>query len=258
MLARSLSLVVASAFFATISFGCEAPPESKGKSSSADKAPEISGKKTRPGNESKHSEKNKAVAKPSKPIPPALLAPEKATEKAPDKYKVKFVTTKGDVVIEVTRDWAPKGADRFYNLVKLGYFEDIAFFRVIDNFMAQFGIHGEPKVNAAWRKARIDDDKAKESNKRGYVTFATSGPNSRTVQMFINFKDNTMLDSQGFSPFGKVVKGMDVVDKLYKGYGEGAPRGRGPSQPLVQSRGNAYLQKDFPKLDYIKSASLMK
>ncbi len=258
MLARSLSLVVAFAFFATISFGCEAPPESKGKSSSADKAPEISGKKTQPSNESKHSENNQAVAKPSKPIPPALLAPEKATEKAPDKYKVKFVTTKGDVVIEVTRDWAPKGADRFYNLVKLGYFEDIAFFRVIDNFMAQFGIHGEPKVNAAWRKARIDDDKAKESNKRGYVTFATSGPNSRTVQMFINFKDNTMLDSQGFSPFGKVVKGMDVVDKLYKGYGEGAPRGRGPSQPLVQRRGNAYLQKDFPKLDYIKSASLMK
>ena len=252
MLARKLSIFVAAALFVSASLGCEAPPpEPSGKSSSASKTSEVK------SNESPTKGKAKA-AKPAKPIAPALLAPDKATEKAPDKYKVKFNTTKGDIVVEVTRDWAPQGADRFYNLVKIGYFQDIAFFRVVEGFMAQFGIHGEPKVNNAWRGARIEDDPVKESNKRGYVTFATSGKNSRTVQMFINYGDNSRLDGQGFSPFGKVVEGMDVVDKLYNGYGEGAPRGRGPNQGRIQAKGNTYLEADFPKLDYIKTASLVK
>lgn len=256
MLARKLSIFVAAAMFVSASLGCEAPPpEPSGKSSSAAKTSEV---KPAAKPAERPTKAKPAEAKPGKPIAPALLAPDKATEKAPDKYKVKFDTTKGDIVIEVNRNWAPKGADRFYNLVKIGYFEDIAFFRVVDGFMAQFGIHGEPDVNKAWRGARIDDDPVEESNKRGYVTFATSGKDSRTVQMFINYGDNSRLDAQGFSPFGKVVEGMDVVDKLYKGYGEGAPRGRGPSQGRIQAQGNSYLKADFPKLDYIKSASLVK
>lgn len=254
--ARNLSVAVATAWFACASLGCEAPPqEPTSKSTSASKTDEPKPAVERANNPAKAVDKG---AKPSKPIAPALLAPDKATAKAPDEYKVKLDTTKGDIVIEVQRDWAPNGADRFYNLVKLGYFEDIAFFRVVDGFMAQFGLHGAPEVNKAWRSARIPDDPVKESNKRGFVTFATSGKDSRTAQMFINYKDNTRLDSQGFSPFGKVVEGMDVVDNLYKGYGEGPPRGRGPNQGRIQMQGNSYLEADFPKLDYIKSASLVK
>ena len=189
----------------------------------------------------------------------ALLDPSRANEKAPDEFKAKFSTTKGDFVIEVHRDWSPNGADRFYNLVKLGYFDDIAFFRNIEGFMVQFGINGDPEVNAVWRRMNIKDDKVKESNKRGYVTFAqSSAPNSRTTQIFINFGDNGGLDGQRFAPFGSVVEGMDVVDALYNGYGEGAPRGRGPDQGRLQSEGNAYLKKDFPKLDYVKTAKIVK
>lgn len=182
---------------------------------------------------------------------PAALA-----EKAPATYKVNLDTTKGLIVIDVHRDWAPNGADRFYNLVKNGFYDNVRFFRVIPNFMAQFGIHGDPAVAAAWRGAQIKDDPVKQSNNRGFVTFATAGPNTRTTQLFINFKDNSSLDKQGFAPFGEVTKGMDVVDKIYDGYGEGAPRGRGPDQGRLQSEGNAYLQKDFPKLDYIKTATV--
>lgn len=252
MFLQKLSIALATAVLAAITLGCEAPP-SEPASKSAPKAQE-----TKPAATVAQPAKTvQPPAEPAKPTPPALLAPEKATEKAPASFKVKLDTTQGDIVIEVTRAWAPNGADRFYNLVKLGYFQDIAFFRVIDGFMAQFGIHGDPKVNTAWRMARIQDDPVKESNKRGYVTFATSGPNSRTVQMFINFGDNVRLDGQGFSPFGKIVTGMDVVDKLYKGYGEGAPAGAGPEQGRVQMQGNAYLKSSFPKLDYIKSASLV-
>jgi peptidyl-prolyl cis-trans isomerase A (cyclophilin A) len=162
-------------------------------------------------------------------------------------------------VIEVHRDWAPNGADRFYNLVKSGYFEGTRFFRVIKSFMVQWGIHGEPAVNAVWRDARegrIKDDPVKESNKRGYVTFATAGPDTRTTQVFINFADNGRLDTSGFAPFGKVVTGMNVIDSLFAEYGEGAPGGAGPSQPRMQDEGNAYLNRDFPKLDYIKSAKI--
>jgi peptidyl-prolyl cis-trans isomerase A (cyclophilin A) len=186
-----------------------------------------------------------------------LLNPAGLTEQAPASFKVLFSTTKGDFTLEVSRDWSPLGADRFYNLVRNGYFTDIAFFRVIGGFMAQFGIHGDPRVSAAWRGARIQDDPVKQSNKRGYISYAMAGPNTRTTQLFINFGDNSQLDSMGFSPFGKVVSGMDVVDAIYNGYGEGAPNGRGPDQGRVQMQGNAYLKADFPKMDYIKSASIL-
>lgn len=188
----------------------------------------------------------------------ALKDPAKLTANAPAKFKVKFTTSKGDFVIEATRDSAPNGVDRFYNLVKAGYFTDVRFFRAIAGFMVQFGIHGSPLVNTIWREARIKDDPVKESNKRGTITFATAGPDTRTTQLFINFRDNTQLDGMGFSPFGKVIKGMEVVDKLHTGYGEGAPSGRGPHQGRLQSEGNEYLKKDFPELDYIKSAKIEK
>lgn len=190
---------------------------------------------------------------------PALLDPSLATDRAPDKFQAKFTTTKGDFVIEVTRDWAPNGADRFYNLVKIGYFDEAAFFRNIEGFMVQFGINGDPAVNRKWKRSNIKDDPVKESNKRGYVTFAQSSAlNSRSTQVFINFGNNGRLDDMRFAPFGRVVEGMDVVESLYNGYGEGAPNGRGPDQGRVQDEGNAYLKKDFPKLDYIASAKVLK
>ena len=198
-----------------------------------------------------------AAAADKKPDTAAFADPSKLTEKAPESFKAKFTTTKGAFTIEVTRSLSPNGADRFYNLVKSGYFQDVAFFRVIPGFMGQFGIHGDPKVSAAWRGARIQDDPVKGSNKRGYVSFAMAGPNTRTTQFFINLVDNTNLDSMGFSPFGKVVEGQDVVDKINGEYGEGAPRGRGPNQGLIQEKGNEYLKASFPNLDYIKSAALV-
>jgi peptidyl-prolyl cis-trans isomerase A (cyclophilin A) len=175
---------------------------------------------------------------------------------APAVFKAKFETSAGAFTVEVHRDWAPQGADRFYNLARSGYFDGVRFFRVISGFMAQFGIHGDPAVSAAWRPARIPDDPVKQSNSRGMVTFATAGPNTRTTQFFINFGDNAMLDGQGFAPFGRVVEGMETVDKIHAGYGEGAPRGRGPDQGRIQAEGNKYLEKDFPKLDYIKSVTV--
>jgi peptidyl-prolyl cis-trans isomerase A (cyclophilin A) len=189
---------------------------------------------------------------------PAITDPAKLTEKAPDTFKVQFDTTKGKFIVEVTRSLSPNGADRFYNLVRSGYFKDIAFFRVVPNFMCQFGIHGDPAVSAKWNEANIADDPVKGSNTRGTITFATAGPNTRTTQLFINFRDNVSLDGQGFSPFGKVVSGMDVVDKLYSGYGD-APDfgGRGPNQGRIAAEGNAYLKKEFPELDYIKSATIL-
>jgi peptidyl-prolyl cis-trans isomerase A (cyclophilin A) len=187
-----------------------------------------------------------------------LLDPPHATEQAPDRFRVRFETTKGPFVIDVTRAWAPRGADRFYNLVRVGYYDDVAFFRVIENFMVQFGIHGDPAVNAAWRQARIPDDAVTQSNKRGMVTYAMAGPDTRTTQLFINFRDNAGLDGQGFAPFGRVVEGLPVVDSLYSGYGEGAPSGMGPEQGRAQGEGNAYLKSRFPKLDFVKTARLVK
>jgi peptidyl-prolyl cis-trans isomerase A (cyclophilin A) len=185
-----------------------------------------------------------------------LSNPASLTEKAPATYKVKFDTSKGSFVVEVHRDWAPNGADRFYNLVKTGFYNDARFFRVISGFMVQFGINGNPQISKVWRDANIKDDPVKASNKRGMITFATAGPDTRTTQVFINFGDNAGLDDQGFAPFGQVISGMEVVDALYAEYGEGAPQGGGPDQGLVQSQGNAYLKKDFPKLDYIKTATI--
>ncbi len=185
-----------------------------------------------------------------------LKSPGALKEQAPPTFKAKFDTSAGVFVVEVTRAWAPNGADRFYNLVKNGFYDDCRFFRVLSGFMAQFGINGDPSVQAAWRNANIPDDPVKQSNKRGYITFATAGPNTRTTQVFVNFGDNVGLDSQGFSPFGRVVSGMEVVSKLYSGYGEGAPNGSGPSQQSLQMQGNAYLQKQFAKLDYVKTATI--
>jgi peptidyl-prolyl cis-trans isomerase A (cyclophilin A) len=187
------------------------------------------------------------------PVNPALLKPENAKLLAPAKYKVKVTTTKGDFVIEITRAWAPLGADRFYNLVKLGFLQDLGFFRVVPGFVVQFGIHGDPQVAAAWRDAKIKDDpQSKQSNEKGTVTFAKSGPDTRTTQMFINFGDNKNLDTMGFPPIGKVTQGMDVVESINKEYGEQ------PQQGIVQSEGNAYLKRVFPRLDYLQSAALMK
>jgi peptidyl-prolyl cis-trans isomerase A (cyclophilin A) len=156
----------------------------------------------------------------------------------------------------VVRDWAPNGADRFYNLVKNGFYDNVRFFRVISGFMVQFGISGDPKISSPWREARIPDDPVKQSNKRGFITYAMAGPNTRTSQVFINFGDNDGLDRQGFSPFGRVVTGMNVVDSLNAEYGEGAPRGRGPDQGRIQMEGNAYLTKDFGRLDFVKKATI--
>jgi len=183
----------------------------------------------------------------------------RAAEEAPATFRVKFETSKGDFILEVHRDWAPIGADHFHMLVKKGYYDEVRFFRVIEGFMAQFGMHGDPEVNAQWSDANIDDDPVKESNKRGYVSFAkTNAPNSRSTQLFINYSDqNTRLDEYGFAPIGQVIEGMEIVDSLYNGYGEGAPSGAGPSQGRIARQGNEYLKQEFPKLDYIKTARVV-
>jgi peptidyl-prolyl cis-trans isomerase A (cyclophilin A) len=186
------------------------------------------------------------------------LDPALATATAPDVFSAAFSTSKGDFVIEVHRSWAPNGADRFYNLIKLGFYDDTRFFRAIPDFMVQFGIPGDPQVAAKWRSASMPDDPVKQSNLRGFVTFAQTGrPNSRTTQIFICYQNHAGLDGSGFAPFAKVTRGMDVVDSLYKGYGEGAPAGRGPSQERIETEGNAYLDQDFPKLDRILSTRIV-
>ncbi|MDP2318794.1 MAG: peptidylprolyl isomerase [Acidobacteriota bacterium] len=190
---------------------------------------------------------------------PSLTNPASLKEQAPASYKVKFDTSVGVFVIQVNREWAPLGADRFYNLVKNGFYDDARFFRAISGFMVQFGISGDPAVSAAWRNARIGVDPVKQSNKSMYITYAMGGsPDTRTTQVFINYGNNANLDSMGFAPFGEVIEGKDVVNKIHTGYGEGAPRGKGPEQGRVQMEGNAYLMKAFPKLDYIKKATIEK
>jgi len=184
---------------------------------------------------------------------PALLNPAALKAKAPDIFKAQFTTTKGDFTVEVHRDWAPIGADRFYNLVKNGFYNDASFFRVIPGFVAQFGMNAKPAVNKAWDHASIKDDPVKVGNKRGNLVFAAMQiPNSRTTQIFINFKDNSALDTQGFAAFGTVIDGMDVVDRLYSGYGD-----NGPDQGLITTEGKAYLDKNFPKLDSVKTARIL-
>lgn len=193
------------------------------------------------------------AAKKAAPAPavPDLLKPATLRAKAPETYKVKFTTTKGDIIIDVTRAWAPLGADRFYNLVRGGFYKDAAFFRVLPRFVGQFGIPARPDVGAAWDHAYIIDDRVTQSNKRGTLTFATAGPNTRTTQIFINYGDNVGLDGQGFSPFGQVTEGMEVADKFFSGYGESPDQGR------ITAFGKAYLDKSFPNLDRIITAVVL-
>ncbi len=177
---------------------------------------------------------------------------------APEEFLVKLETSKGDITIKVNREWSPRGADRFHNLVTGGFYDECRFFRVIDGFMAQVGIHGDPKIMAVWRDQTIGDDPTRHTNARGTICFARTGqPNSRSTQFFISYRDNSYLDDSGFSAFGEVIEGMDVADNLYSGYGEGAPRGNGPTQGRLQMEGNEYLIKDFPDLDYIKTATVV-
>lgn len=222
-----------------------------GISQAADKA-----KPSKPSKPASKSSSKKATEK--KPAVNPLLDPSKLTAQAPDVFQARFDTTKGPFIIEVHREWSPNGADRFYNLVRNGFYDDARFFRVISGFMAQFGINGKPAITAAWKDAVIPDDPVKQSNTRGMVSFAMRGPGSRTTQLFINYTDgNTRLDPMGFAPFGKVIEGMEVVDALYAGYGEGGPRGRGPLQNRIQDEGNAYLTAEFPEMDSINSAKIV-
>jgi peptidyl-prolyl cis-trans isomerase A (cyclophilin A) len=193
----------------------------------------------------------------SSPYDRLLLRPASLTAKAPATYEVKFTTTKGDFVISVTRAWAPLGADRFYNLVRHHFYDNTHFFRVLKGFVVQWGISPYPPVSAAWEHAPIKDDPVVESNLRGYITYAMGGPNTRTTQVFINLVDNKRLDGMGFSAFGQVTEGMDVVEELYAGYGEGAPTGQGPDQDKIQKLGKPYLDKGFDKLDWIKTTTLI-
>lgn len=188
------------------------------------------------------------------PYDRALLRPALLKEKAPDMYQVKFVTTRGEFVVAVTRAWAPLGADRFYNLVKHHYYDNASFFRVVPDFVVQFGISAYPRVSAVWKDTNIKDDPVTQSNKKGYLTFATAGPNTRTTQVFIDLKDNARLDSMGFAPFGVVDgKGMNVVEMMYDQYGDNA----GPDQDQIEKQGKPYVDKGWPKLDSIKSATLV-
>ena len=187
----------------------------------------------------------------------SLLVPSAMKEQAPATFKARFTTTKGDFAVEVTRAWAPAGADRFYNLVKNHFFDGAAFFRVLPGFVAQFGLNPRPEVSRVWANATIKDDPVTQSNREGYLTFATAGPNTRTTQLFINLANNQGLDRMGFAPFGKVAEGMDVVQQFYSGYGEGAPRGNGPDQGRLTNEGKPYLDKNFPLLDSIKTAVIV-
>jgi len=184
----------------------------------------------------------------------SLLNPPSLSEQAPATFKVKFATSKGDFLVQVTRAWAPLGADRFYALVKNHFYDDASFFRVVPGLVVQFGISAQPEVSRVWASATIKDDPVTESNRAGYLTFATAGRNTRSTQLFINLVDNRNLDHMGLAPFGEVIEGMTVVRDLYSGYGEGAPAGHGPDQARITSEGKAYLDKDFPLLDSIRKA----
>jgi peptidyl-prolyl cis-trans isomerase A (cyclophilin A) len=179
------------------------------------------------------------------------------TAEAPDVFRVRFRTTEGPFTVEVRRSWAPRGADRFYNLARHGFYDGTRFFRVIEGFVAQFGLSGDPELDALWRRHPIADDSVRQSNERGTLTFASAGEDTRTTQLFVNLRDNARLDGMGFAPVGRVVEGMEVVDALYAGYGEGAPRGAGPSQRRIVSEGNEYLENEFPKLDYIEETEVL-
>lgn len=192
--------------------------------------------------------------------PSPLLDPNPAdlARQAPDSFKVRFETSRGPFVVRVVRDWSPHGVDRFHYLVGNGFYDGVKFFRVVPNFVAQFGIHGDPAVSQVWRERTIPDDSVKQSNQLGFITFAMGGPNSRTTQLFINRRDNRRLDAMGFAPIGLIIEGQAAADSIYSGYGEGAPRGQGPDQGMIQRQGNAYLEREFPRLDSIVRARVVK
>ena len=193
------------------------------------------------------------------PVPAApnpLLRPKQLTETAPASFRARFETSKGEFVVRVTRAWAPRGADRFYNLVKNGYYDDTRVYRVLEGFMVQWGVNGDPRVNAAWRSSVIVDDSVRHTNARGTVSFAKGRPHSRTTEIFVNYRDNAQLDDRGFSPFGEVVEGMNVVEAFYVAYGDGPPRGEGPYRARAQALGNAYFDEAFPELDRILRAEV--
>lgn len=236
-------LIAAGMFLSAVQVSAQTPAAApaKPKASTAQKAPAKSG----------------TASMAAKTYDHALLRPSLLKAKAPETYQVIFSTTKGDFTVTVTRAWAPKGADRFYNLVKHHFYDNASFFRVLTGFVAQFGLSAYPPVNAAWSKATITDDPVTQSNKKYYLTFATAGANTRTTQIFINLADNARLDGMGFAAFAQVTDGMNVVDNLYAGYGEGAPGGGGPDQSEIEKQGKPYLDKGWPKLDSIKIAKLV-
>jgi len=185
------------------------------------------------------------------PSGPAFTGP------APETFRVRFETSQGAFVVQVVRDWAPRGADRFYHLVRSGFYDGTRFYRAVQDFMVQFGVHGDPAVTAAWLDATIDDDPVRTSNERGRISFAAAGPDTRTTELFINLRENARLDPLGFAPFGEVVEGMDVVDRLHTGYGEVGFFGPGPVPDRIYMEGNEYLERDFPALDHIVRATLV-
>lgn len=182
---------------------------------------------------------------------PSLLKPETVAEQAPPVFRARIDNSRNAFVIEVHREWAPNAADRFYSLVKSGFYDGCRFFRVLPYFMAQFGIHGDPKIHAAWRSATFPDDPVKMSNRSGYVSFAMTGPNTRTTQVFINYRDNTILDQQGFAPFGRVVEGMSNVTELEAKFGDR------PDQRRIEQEGNAYLLREFPGMSFVTKATIV-
>jgi peptidyl-prolyl cis-trans isomerase A (cyclophilin A) len=190
---------------------------------------------------------NKPTAPPAKRTQP---------QQAPEVYRVKLDTSKGAVVFEITRAWAPHGADHFFQLVNEGYYNGDRFYRVVPRFVVQFGINGDPQVSQLWSSVRIPDDPIKQKNRKGMVTFASSGPGARTTQVFVNMRDNLSLDRQGFAPIGRVADGMEVLEVLYGGYGDMTPRGSGPDGVEIERQGNNYLDNHFPRLDYIKKATV--
>jgi len=185
-------------------------------------------------------------------------SPAELSQPAPDSFTVLFETSKGRFTVQAHRAWAPLGVDRFYFLTKNEYWDGVRFFRVLPNFVVQFGIHGDPKISEAWKGRTIADEPVKQSNQAGFLTYAMGGPNTRTTQIFINKRDNSRLDSIGFAPIGKVIDGMHVVEQLYAGYGEGSPRGGGPDQERMRLQGNSYLERQYPKLDSIVKARIVK
>jgi peptidyl-prolyl cis-trans isomerase A (cyclophilin A) len=259
---RRVNLLVAAIAIGCMFFGCkakdqtaEAPPPEQPKA----EAPATPKAETpTPAAAQPEATAGAPAEAPRKGFDRALLRPTQLKEQAPDTFQVKFTTTRGDFIVTVNRAWAPNGADRFYNLVKHHFFDNASFFRVHPGFIVQFGISAYPQVSAAWNDATIKDDPVKESNKTNSLTFATAGPNTRTTQLFINLADNSRLDKMGFAPFGKVTEGGNVVEMMYESYGEiPAMGGPGPEPSDIERLGKPYLDKNFPKLDSIKTTTLL-